>query len=668
MKKIGAALAAVLAAALTVRAATVQPETRLQIQLEDYAQLPITGELDGQNTRGQLARVNVLHDEPGGRRFFVNDLNGPLYILDEQTKQFTVYLDFNGLGGRPGLFPKFTFERNFATGLTNFVFDPDYAHNGIFYTLHMEDPNGAGSPAPKPGAIPGLDLTGYTITPAVPTPTVEGKIEREVVLIEWTDRHPANATFEGTARELLRVQHPLPQHPLGELTFNPVARRGDPDWRVLYLGAGDSGSGDQRDSRHINPQRLDTLVGKILRIVPDLREHAKTSTVSENGRYRIPNDNPFTALQGARKEIWAYGLRNPHRLIWDVDPARPKEPRLLAFHIGLVSWETVVVIRKGANYGWPLREGTQARSLESLGPIPADDTIPIQISDTLTHGSITPTYPILEYPHRPGGGDAIANGYIYRGRRIPALKDKLVFGDIATGRVWSADRADLLAADDGKPDTLAPIHEMETGLRALVTAAYHARGGKGAELPGAAQISGRGRVDLRFAVDEAGELYILTKPDGMIRKVVGATVTTAPPATSSMTPAPAPASPAAGPTPAPAVAASSAAALTNPVPATPASIAAGKQAYDATCAACHGDRAQGAVKAKLTISIIEEQGGKQPPDLTDAQWDHGSTDGEIYTVLKKGLPPTMMPGFDGAVSDENLWSIVNYLRTLAAAR
>ena len=667
MKRIAAVLGAAIAAAVTVRALAVQPERRLQLQFEDYAQLPITGELDGQNTRGQLARVNVLHDEPGGRRFFVNDLNGPLYILDKRTRQFTVYLDVNGLGGRPGLFPKFTFERNFATGLTNFVFDPDYARNGVFYTLHMEDPNGPGSPAPKPGAVPGLDLTGYTTTPAVPTPTVDGRIEREVVLIEWTDRNPANTTFEGTARELLRVQHPLPQHPLGELTFNPVARRGDPDWRVLYLGAGDSGSGDQRDNRRINPQRLDTLVGKILRIVPDLRERTKTSTASENGRYRIPNDNPFTTLEGARKEIWAYGLRNPHRLIWDVDPARPKEPRLLAFHIGLVSWETVVVIRKGANYGWPLREGTQARGLEGMGSIPADDTIPVQISDTLTRGSITPSYPILQYPHRPGGGDAIANGFIYRGTQVPALKDKLVFGDITTGRVWYADRADLLAADDGNPETVAPIHEMETGLRELVAQAYRTRGGKGADLPGAAQISGRGRVDLRFAVDEAGELYVLTKPDGMIRKVIGASVTTAPPATTSAAPAAGPAAPAPGTRPT-AGATGPAAALLNPVPATPLSTAAGKAAYDATCAACHGDRAEGAIGAKRTISIIEEQNGKQPPDLTDAQWDHGSSDGEIYTVLKKGLPPTMMPGFDGAVSDENLWNIVNYLRTLAASR
>ena len=101
---------------------------------------------------------------------------------------------------------------------------------------------------------------------------------------------------------------------------------------------------------------------------------------------------------------------------------------------------------------------------------------------------------------------------------------------------------------------------------------------------------------------------------------------------------------------------------------TPESIAAGKKAYDANCAACHGNMAQGAVKAGVTISIIEEQGGKQPPDLTDDQWDHGSTDGEIYAVIKKGVPPTMMAGWDGRIPDNEIWSIVNYIRTLAPPR
>ena len=79
------------------------------------------------------------------------------------------------------------------------------------------------------------------------------------------------------------------------------------------------------------------------------------------------------------------------------------------------------------------------------------------------------------------------------------------------------------------------------------------------------------------------------------------------------------------------------AALKNPVASTPESIAAGKKAYDTNCAACHGDRGQGAVKAGTPISIIQEQNGKQPPDLTDTTWDHGGSDGEIYTVIKRGV-------------------------------
>jgi mono/diheme cytochrome c family protein len=502
------------------RAAPAAP--RMALELADYIQMPITGEPGGENTRGQLARVNFLRDEPGGGRFFVSDLNGPLYILDKKRKQFTTYLDFNGLAGRPGLFQKLTFERNLATGLINVIFDPDYARNGVFYTIHMEDPTTEAPAEPKSGIVPGLELSGYRTTPAIVTPTLPGtRITREAVMIEWTDRDRANSTFEGTARELLRMQLASPIHPLGEMTFNPTARRGDPDWRVMYVGVGDAGTGEQRDIRRLNPQRLDNFNGKILRIVPDLREHTATSTVSDNGRYRIPNDNPFVAVEGARQEIWASGLRNPHRLIWHVDPARPREPRLLAFNIGLAAWETVVVVRKGANYGYPLREGPQAMTMEGMAPVPADDSIPVQITDTITRGTVKPTYPVIAYPHTGIGGDAIAGGFIYRGTRIPTLKGKLLFGDITTGRIWYAEMADVLRADDGDPTTVAPNHELDAGLRRLVETAYRARGGQGDALPGAAAVSGRGRVDVRFAEDSAGELYLLTKSDGMIRQVVG---------------------------------------------------------------------------------------------------------------------------------------------------
>src|SRR4029453_2880743 len=143
----------------------------------------------------------------------------------------------------------------------------------------------------------------------------------------------------------------------------------------------DSGTGEQKDMRRLIPQRLDNLHGKILRIIPDLKTHTSTSTVSNNGRYRIPNDNPFAAVDGARKEIWAVGLRNPHRLIWDVDPAQPAAPRLIAFSIGLTHWEAAMIIRKGANYGYPLPEGPQVITPQGMEPVPAGDRIPGQITD-----------------------------------------------------------------------------------------------------------------------------------------------------------------------------------------------------------------------------------------------------------------------------------------------
>ena len=79
---------------------------------------------------------------------------------------------------------------------------------------------------------------------------------------------------------------------------------------------------------------------------------------------------------------------------------------------------------------------------------------------------------------------------------------------------------------------------------------------------------------------------------------------------------------------------------------------------------CHGNLAQGAIKAGIAISIIEEQKGKQPPDLTDEASDHGSTDGDVFTVVKRGVPSTMMPGFTGRLTDDEVWNVVNYVRSL----
>jgi hypothetical protein len=515
------------------------PAGRLALQIADYAAMPMTGSPDGVgNNAGSLARVNFLREEPGSmRRFFVNDLNGRLYILDKRTKSFTTYLDFDGRGNRTGLFDRLAVENGLASGLISVQFDPDYPNNGRFYTIHLEDLEMPGALTPDNAGLPGLVVAGYTPTRPVRTP---GDVDHEAVLIEWTDTDVANAVFEGTARELMRVQLNSRIHPMGDMIFNPTARRGDPDWQVLYVSCGDGGSGEQKTDVRSHPQRLDTLVGKILRIIPDPTTHAESSTVSENGRYRIPRDNPFVGIDGARGEIWAYGLRNPHRLSWDVDPAHPRNNSLIAANIGLRTWETVVIIQKGANYGYSQREGTDMLLGDNTRqPIPVVDTIPVRVTDVLTHGTVVPRYPVIQYGHTQSGGDAIAGGFVYRGTAAPELRGKYVFGDISTGRLWYAELAGMLAADGRDPRTLAEIHELpilwsDPGnasnrgaelyptMAPIVEAGYHARGGKHPHLPGRSSLSVVGRVDLRLAVDSAGELYLLSKSDGMIRAITGA--------------------------------------------------------------------------------------------------------------------------------------------------
>ena len=372
--------------------------------------------------------------------------------------------------------------------------------------------------------------SGRSATSPPPRLSTPGPITFESVLVEWTDTNIRNTTFEGTAREVLRVQLNHRIHPMGELVFHPTARRGDPEWRVMYIGHGDGGSGEMRTVARPNPQRLDTLVGKILRIIPDPREHVAASTLSDNGRYRIPNDNPFSATAGARKEIWAYGLRNPHRLSWAADPASSSQQHLIAAVVGLRTWEMVDIIRKGANYGYSQREGNQMlRPDNVIAPLPAIDKIPVQIGDTVSDDLVVPTYPVVQYGHVPTGGDGIGSGYVYTGRALPALRGKYIFTDLSTGRVWYADLKDMLAADDGDPGTMAAMHEVKLfwngevhdTFMPIAQAAYKARGGQDPDLPGRGTVSGSKRADARFALDAAGELLVYSKTDGMIRQVVG---------------------------------------------------------------------------------------------------------------------------------------------------
>ena len=235
---------AILAATLIAAGATaIAQKPALVLHLKDYVAMPITGSPTGTGNGGLLARVNVMREEPGGAGgFFIVDLNGPLYILDKKTKTFTTYLDFNGREPKTGLFDKLPIAAGYANGLICVAVRPRLRAQR--QALHHPPRGGhrAGIVDARRLEVPGLKLAGYTTTPAIRTP---GTVEREAVVIEWTDTNIKNTSFEGTAREVLRVQPNTRIHPMGELVFNPVARAGDPDWRVLYIGCGDGGSGEQ---------------------------------------------------------------------------------------------------------------------------------------------------------------------------------------------------------------------------------------------------------------------------------------------------------------------------------------------------------------------------------------------------------------------------------------
>jgi mono/diheme cytochrome c family protein len=101
-----------------------------------------------------------------------------------------------------------------------------------------------------------------------------------------------------------------------------------------------------------------------------------------------------------------------------------------------------------------------------------------------------------------------------------------------------------------------------------------------------------------------------------------------------------------------------AAALKNPQKPTAESIAAGKKLYDTQCVSCHGTTGKG--DGKMAAAMNEPK----PSDLTDATWKHGSTDGEIFTLIRDGSKGTGMRGFAARMKTEDIWNVVNYLRTL----
>src|SRR6267142_2762459 len=180
-------------------------------------------------------------------------------------------------------------------------------------------------------------------------------------------------------------------HNGGAIHFGPDGK--------LYIAVGENANGS-------NSQTLANLLGKVLRI---------------NADGTIPTDNPFFNTAGARKEIWALGLRNPFTFAF-----QPGTTRLFINDVGQSTWEEIDDGIAGSNYGWPTTEG------------PTSD----------------PRFraPLLAYGHGSSSttGCAIAGGTFYNTATVqfPAsYVGKYFFADLCTGWIRVLDPSNNTAAD-----------------------------------------------------------------------------------------------------------------------------------------------------------------------------------------------------------------------------
>ncbi len=410
------------------------PDSGIAVELELFAQLPPT---DSVPPKAKMTKMEPLVNSD---RLFINDQRIGIYeLVDQQPK---LYLDL--LARKP----KMVSKPGWGTGVGSFVFHPDFLNNGLFYTSHTEP--------------------GYTETPDFGY-TDSLKVFMQWVLTEWKSNDPNASSFEGTNREILRIDNSSQAHGMQELTFNTNSKKGDEDYGLLYIGYGDGGTAENRFPL-ISDHKGGGIYSSILRIDPN-------GTNSKNGKYGIPKNNPFADNPKKAGEVYAYGFRNPNRIFWDA------KGKMYATDIGQHSIEELNQIEPGKFYGWPVREGTflinPYGSFRQLFPLPKDDA------------KLGVTYPLIQLEH-----DELAA--IFAGYIMPygPLEGNLIFGDILSGRLFFANL-------DQKP---SPIVQS---LRVL----YEGKVMSMEELVG-------GRVDLKFGIDAASNIYIMSKNEGKIFKIL----------------------------------------------------------------------------------------------------------------------------------------------------
>ena len=216
----------------------------------------------------------------------------------------------------------------------------------------------------------------------------------------------ANGSVDtGSRRRVLFQAQPYPNHNGGEVIFGPDG--------YLYIGLGDGGSGGDPERRGLD---LSTWLGKILRIDP---------RPDGDQPYTVPPDNPFVEENGARPEIWSYGLRNPWRFSFDAVTSD-----LWIADVGQGSIEEIDLSTaaegagRGVNFGWSAFEGRVRYNVDQ----PAEGAVP----------------PIFQYTH-DDGNCSVTGGFVYRGTAVPALGGAFLYSDYCTGQVRA-----LVAGADGQ--------------------------------------------------------------------------------------------------------------------------------------------------------------------------------------------------------------------------
>lgn len=420
------------------------PMSDLVVDLELFTQIPFSS---GENPK---TRITKMVAQPGSSELFIVDLRGKLYHL--KGKEPEVYLDMQALN------PRFINKPGLATGFGSFAFHPEFQKNGLLYTSHTEGPGSAPADFAYADSI---------------------KVTLQWVLSEWKTSQPGSIPFKGESRELFRVNMVSGIHGMQEITFNPLAKKGDEDYGLLYIGIGDGGSSE--NGYPFLCDKPEQIWGSVIRIDPAGRN-------SKNGKYGIPPTNPFVKKRNktAHPEIYARGFRNPHRINWS------QAGQLFVSNVGHHDAESLYIIQPGSDCGWPFREGTfmidPTQNMFNVYPLPADDA------------KYNFTYPVAQYDHDEG--NAIAGGFEYIGNELNALKGKYIFGDIVQGRLFYVEMKDV------KVGTQAPIKEWRVRLNG--------------EFKTLKELTGVDKVDERFHRDAAGEMYLTTKPDGKVYKLVTA--------------------------------------------------------------------------------------------------------------------------------------------------